>query len=190
MKKRRWEVWQRADGSSYLVWGNKQRPEPGEKLVSTFFSETWLTAQWEALAMEPETDEGIEPLVRVCELFSGCMTLHACQGHAERDDDCAVIGLAFDDVLCFKAFYEALANTETPNNLSWFLRVDHERIRDLPPEALAFDLVIAAVEDDESGSVIPEPEELKQFARNLLAWSGQLDLPSTAWPWQRSGETN
>lgn len=68
--------------------------------------------------------------------------------------------------------------------------MDHERIRDLAPEALAFDLVIASVEDNESGSVIPDPQELKQFAKNLLAWSGQLAIPSTVWPWQRSGETN
>ena len=84
-----------------LIWSGDEAPTVAdETLVSTFFSDTWLTAQWEAFAMEPETDEAIEPLMRICELFSGCMTLHACQRHAERDDDCAIIGLAFDDVRC------------------------------------------------------------------------------------------
>lgn len=189
MKKRRWEVWKRPDGSTYLVWGTKRRPVADETLVSTFFSDTWLTAQWEAFAMEPETDEAIEPLMRICELFSGCMTLHACQGHAERDDDCAIIGLAFDDVLCFKAFYEALVNTEAPNLLTWLLRIDDERLLDLPPEALAFELVLAEV-DEEDFSDIPNPDDLKQFAKNLLARSGLDGVPTTAWPWQQRGEAN
>ena len=80
-------------------------------------------------------------------------------------------------------------NTEAPNQLTWLLRIDDERLLDLPPEALAFELVLAEV-DEEDFSDIPNPDDLKQLAKNLLARSGLDGVPTTAWPWQQRGEAN
>jgi len=41
-----------------------------------------------------------------------------------------------------------------------------------------------------SQSVTSNPDDLKQFAKNLLARSGLDGVPTTAWPWQQRGEAN
>ncbi len=166
-KLRRWEVWQRQDGTTYLTWGTKDPPIDSEKLVSTFYSANWLSAEREAFGSEPEIDEGIQPLVEVVQLFAGVMTMAACQGHPDRGDDCAVLGLTFDDVMSLKGFTTALrevALQEPP--LSWDLRLDESRTLELPIEAFAFELMIF----DEAG--VPDPELLRGFAQALLAVSG------------------
>lgn len=80
-------------------------------------------------------------------------------------------------------------HTETPNQLTWFLSIDDERFLDLPPKALAFELVLADV-DDEKVSEILNLDDLKQFAKNLVARSGLIGVPTTAWPWQNRSEAN
>ena len=166
-KLRRWEVWQRQDGTTYLTWGTKSQPVETEKLVSTFYSANWLSAEREAFGTDPEIDEGVQPLVEIMHLFAGVMTMAACQGHPERGDDCAILGLTFDDIPALKTLAAALsevARQEPP--LMWDLRLDETRTLDLPPEALAFELMIY----DESG--VPSPNLLLEFAQVLLAVSG------------------
>ena len=107
-KLRRWEVWQRQDGTTYLTWGTKAQPVETEKLVSTFYSANWLSAEREAFGTEPEIDDGVQPLVEIMHLFAGVMTMAACQGHPERGDDCAILGLTFDDTPALKTLSAAL----------------------------------------------------------------------------------
>jgi len=166
-KLRRWEVWQRQDGTTYLTWGTKAQPIETEKLVSTFYSANWMTAEREAFGSDPEIDEGVQPLVEVMQLFAGVMTISACQGHPDRGDDCALMGLTFDDTASLKKFSAALyevARHEPP--VMWELRLDESRTLELPPEALAFELTIY----DEQG--VPSPNLLLGFAQALLAVSG------------------
>ena len=85
-KLRRWEVWRRQDGTTYLTWGTKENPVETETLVSSFYSANWLSAEREAFGSDPEIDEGVQPLVEVLHLFSGVMSTTACQGHPERGD--------------------------------------------------------------------------------------------------------
>ena len=58
-KMRRWEVWQRDDGTTYLTWGTKATPTDSEKLVSTFYSANWLSAEREAFGSDPEIDAAL-----------------------------------------------------------------------------------------------------------------------------------
>jgi hypothetical protein len=170
-KLRRWEVWQREDGTTYLTWGTKATPTDAEQLISTFYSANWLSAEREAFGSDPEIDEGIQPLVEVVHQFPGVMAMAACQGHPDRGDDCAVIGLTFDDPLSLKTFAAALcqlAKLDPP--VSWDLRLDEARTQDLPPEALAFELTLF----DDHG--VPSPLLLMAFSHSLLAVSGVAGL--------------
>jgi hypothetical protein len=165
-KLRRWEVWRRQDGTTYLTWGTKEHPVETETLVSSFYSANWLSAEREAFGSDPEIDEGVQPLVEVLHLFSGVMSTTACQGHPERGDNCAIIGLTFDDALCLKTFSRALRELERRDpSLLCDMMLDEERSLELPPEALAFELAIY----DADGQSLPSPRLLLDFAHGLLS---------------------
>ena len=75
--------------------------------------------------------------------------------------------MTFDDTPALKTLSAGPcegARQEPP--LMWDLRLDEMRTLDLPPEALAFELMIY----DESG--VPSPNLLLEFAQALLAVSG------------------
>jgi len=176
-KLRRWEVWERADGSRYLTFGQKQHPAEHETLVQTFLAADWLSAEREAFGHEPELDAGVQPLLEVISLFPGVLTMAACEGHPERGDDCAVLGLSFDDLGALRGFLSALQTVAHKNpDLRWDLRLEEQRMAELPDDALALEWMVF----DENG--VPSAELLRGLAHTLLAASGVAEITAIPTP--------
>jgi hypothetical protein len=164
----------------------EEKPEHFD-LVEEFESPNWLTATERFDGRTENLDPAIAPLVHLLNDLPGVMTTGSCQGHEGQEGDrFPYVGLHIEDPASLRRFIRLLdfADEEDAEiwvelSLSWRRSVAASQV-DLPPGALALDLELSILGQEQEDDLPPTPAQLARFTDQLRASALRQGLLSSA----------